>query len=155
MFVGIILTVLSTAYAQQVTVCDGVPHNTFVPNLSACNGWFRCTPNGPVGGYCPDPWLFNGPTQECDWEWNVQCFTCPITVPIVSLPVNGSCTQFVRCIGGRGTHEVCQSGLHFNPTSEQCDLPENVGCSAPVFTCPPNIPPGQLVSFRSDTNCSV
>lgn len=154
MFIGILVAVLSAASAQQLNICQGIPPNTFIRNVGACNGWFRCTANGPVGGYCPDPFLFNENIQECDWEWNVECFTCPSTVPIVSMRVNGTCTQFIRCINGHATQDVCQNGLHFNPTTQQCDLPENVGCEI-VFTCPPNIPPGQMVSFRSDTDCSV
>jgi len=155
LFIGVVLAVLSTAYAQEVTICQGVPHNSFVPNLGQCNAWFRCTPNGPVPGTCPDPWLFNAGTQECDWEWNVSCFQCPITVPFIDIAVNGSCTQFVRCINGRATHLVCQSGLHFNPTTQRCDPPELTACAVPEMTCPPNIPPGTMVTFRSATNCSV
>lgn len=106
-------------------------------------------------GTCPDPWLFNPQTLECDWAFNVQhlCFACPITVPVASLPVNGSCVQFIRCINGRATQHACQNGLHFNRETQQCDLPQNVGCTI-QFTCPPNIPPYQMVAFRSETNCS-
>jgi len=152
--IGILLAVLSTAYAQQLNICQGVPDNTFIPNVSQCNGWFRCTPNGPVPGTCPSPWLFNPETLECDWEANVRCFTCPLTEPIWSMPVPGSCVQFIRCINGHATQEVCQSGLHFNNATQQCDLPANARCEI-TFTCPSNIPPGQMVSFRSDTNCST
>jgi len=153
LFIGITLAVLSAAYAQEVNICHGVPHNTFIADVSACNAWFRCTPNGPVPGTCPDPFLFNSATQECDWEFNVQCFTCRATVPVESIPVNGSCVQFIRCINGRASQHACQNGLQFNPTTQQCDLAENVGCRI-EFTCPPNIPPGQMVTFRSETNCS-
>lgn len=50
MFIGVALAVLSTAYAQEVNICQGVPDNTFISDVSACNAWFRCTPNGPVPG---------------------------------------------------------------------------------------------------------
>lgn len=153
LFIGVALAVLSTAYASEVTICDGVPDNTFIPDVSNCANWFRCTPNGPVPGSCPDPWLFNPQTRECDWAANVQCFACSPTEPIRSVRVEGSCTQFIRCINGRASQHACQNGLHFNPTTEQCDLPANVGCTI-QFTCPPNIPPGQMVAFRSSTNCS-
>lgn len=153
LYIGIFLAVLSTAYAQQLNKCEGIPHNTFIPDVSRCEGWFRCTATGPVPGTCPSPWLFNPTTRECDWDFNVQCFTCPLTEPIVSIPVEGSCIQFIRCINGYATQETCQSGLHFNRATQQCDLPANSGCEI-TFTCPPNIPPGQMVSFRSDTNCS-
>lgn len=154
LFIGIALAVLSAASANNVTICEGVADNIFIPDVSRCNGWFRCTPNGPVPGTCPDPWLFHPVSRECDWAANVTCFQgCSIVTPIHSIPVEGSCVQFIRCISGRPTQEACQNGLHFNPDSEQCDLPENVGCEI-QFSCPPNIPPGQMVSFRSQTNCS-
>lgn len=152
-FIAIALAVISASYADDVTICHGIPDNTFIPDVSACNQWFRCTPNGPVPGTCPSPWLFNRRTMECDWDFNVECFTCSPTQPIQSIPVNGSCVQFIRCINGRASQHACQNGLHFNPTSQQCDLPENVGCEI-QFSCPPNIPPGQMVAFRSQTNCS-
>jgi len=154
LLIAVALTILSTAYAQEVHVCTGLPVNTFVRNVARCDGWFLCTANGPVEGTCPSPWLFNSPISECDWEYNVQCFQCRVTVDRESIPVNGSCTQYIRCINGRATQEACQSGLHFNPTTQLCDLPANVGCEI-TFTCPPNIPPGQMVTFRSETNCSV
>ncbi|KAJ6647233.1 Peritrophin-1 [Pseudolycoriella hygida] len=153
LLIGIALTLLSTVYANEIDICHGVPVNTFIRDVSACNAWFRCTANGPVPGTCPSPWLFNPTTQECDWEQNVQCFTCPITVPIVNIAVNGSCVGFIRCINGRASQHACQNGLLFNSATGQCDLPENVDCRI-EFTCPPNIPPGQMVAFRSDTNCS-
>lgn len=154
LFIGIILAVLSTAYANEVTICQGVPHNTFIRDVSNCRNWFRCTPNGPVPGTCPDPWFFNGNTQECDWEYNVQCFACRTTVPVESIPIEGQCEGFIRCVNGRATQHACQNGLLFNNATQQCDLPENVNCLPQEFTCPPNIPPGQLVTFRSQTNCS-
>jgi len=153
LFIGVVLAVLSAAYAEEISICDGVPFNTFIPDVSRCNGWIRCTDRGPVAGTCPEPWLFNPDTRECDWEFNVSCFRCSNTVPVESLPVSGSCVQFIRCINGRASQHACQNGLHFNPTSQQCDLPQNVGCRI-EFTCPINIPPGQLVAFRSQTNCS-
>jgi len=153
LFIGIALAVLGAAYAEEINICHGVPPNSFIPDVSQCNAWFRCTPNGPVPGTCPDPWLFNPTTRECDWAFAVECFACPITVPIVSMPVEGSCVQFIRCLNGRATQHACQSGLHFNPNTQQCDLPANVGCTI-QFSCPPNIPPGQMVAFRSETDCS-
>lgn len=106
-----------------------------------------------TSGECPSPWLFNPETGECDWEANVRCFTCSNTVPIYSTRVNGTCTGFIRCINGRASQHACQNGLHFNEASGQCDLPQNANCSV-EFRCPSNIPPGQMVAFRSQTNCS-
>lgn len=138
---------------EKFVKISGVPHNTFVRNVARCDGWFLCTPNGPSAGFCDSPWLFNEPIQSCDWDFNVRCFQCPITVPVHSERVNGSCTQFIRCINGVASQQACQNGLHFNPTTQQCDLPANVNCEI-TFTCPPNIPPGTMVTFRSETNCS-
>ncbi len=51
MFIGIVLAVLSTAYAQQnVTICEGVPVNTFIRDVSRCDGWVRCSAAGPAFG---------------------------------------------------------------------------------------------------------
>lgn len=153
LFVGIVLAVFSTAYANNITICEGVPVNSFIRDVSRCDGWVRCSSNGPVHGVCDSPWLFNAVTGACDWPENVQCFTCSNTIPIQSIPVNGSCIQFIRCINGRATQQACQNGLHFNAATEQCDLPENARCTI-QFSCPANIPPGTMVTFRSQTNCS-
>lgn len=152
-FIAIVLAVVGTAYANEVTICQGIPDNTFIQDVSNCANWFRCTPNGPVPGTCPEPWLFNPQTGGCDWAENVRCFACSPTQPIQSTRVEGSCVQFIRCINGRASQHACQNGLHFNAQSQQCDLPENANCTV-RFSCPPNIPPGQMVAFRSQTNCS-
>jgi len=154
LYIAVLLAVLSATYAQQLNICEGVPPNTFIPDVSRCNAWFRCTSNGPVPGTCPSPWLFHPITLECDWEQNVNCFECPLASPIISFPVAGSCVQFIRCVNGFATQEVCQSGLHFNNATGQCDLPANARCEL-TFQCPVNIPPGQFVAFRDTANCSV
>jgi len=154
LFIAVALAVLTTAYGQEVHVCTGRPTGVFVRDISRCDGWFRCEQNGPVAGNCPAPFLFNEPIQECDWDYNVQCFQCPQTQPIHHERVPGSCTQFIRCINNVASQHACQNGLQFNTVTSQCDLPANVGCTV-ASTCPPNIPPGQMVTFRSDTDCSV
>lgn len=139
MFIGIALAVLSTAYAQQLNACDGVPDNTFIPNVSQCNAWFRCP--GLVPGTCDSPWLFNPVTQSCAWESEVTCFACNTTVPFENIPVSGSCIQYVQCVNGFATQRTCQNGLHFNRATAECDTVANANCDV-TTSCPANIPPG-------------
>lgn len=153
LFIAVALAVLGTAYATEINICEGVPANTFIRDVSDCANWFRCTASGPVPGRCPDPFLFNERIGECDWAENVECFQCSPTEPIRSTPVAGSCTQFIRCINGQASQHACQNGLHFNAATQQCDLPANANCTI-NFSCPANIPPGQMLTFRSTTNCS-
>jgi hypothetical protein len=151
LFIGIALAVLSTAYAQTLNACEGVPDHTFIPNLSQCNGWFRCP--GMVAGFCDSPWMFNAATQACDWPEAVTCFVCP-SVPFENIPINGTCVQYVQCVNGFATQRTCQNGLHFNRNTGECDTPANANCTT-ATSCPPNIPPGETFNFRSETSCSI
>lgn len=38
------------------------------------------------------------------------------------------CDEFYICINGQRIIQQCRDGLHFNPTTNQCDFPENAGC---------------------------
>ncbi|XP_049807612.1 chondroitin proteoglycan-2-like [Schistocerca nitens] len=45
------------------------------------------------------------------------------------LPHSSNCSQFCKCDHGKPVTFDCPAGLHFNPTLEVCDWPENAGCS--------------------------
>ncbi|XP_049859408.1 chondroitin proteoglycan-2-like [Schistocerca gregaria] len=60
------------------------------------------------------------------------------------LPHSSNCSQFCKCDHGKPVTFDCPAGLHFNPTLEVCDWPENAGCasgsastSAPSSTAAP------------------
>ncbi|MBC9911130.1 carbohydrate-binding module family 14 protein [Chitinophaga varians] len=40
------------------------------------------------------------------------------------------CSKFIKCDNGTPIELTCPAGLHFNPTMQYCDFPENAGCEA-------------------------
>lgn len=55
------------------------------------------------------------------------------------------CAQFIECNNGEYRVVDCIDGLHFNPSVQFCDFPDNVNCvdstPAPPTTLPPPPPP--------------
>lgn len=46
----------------------------------------------------------------------------------------GSCISYLTCIDGALHVTNCTNGLHFNPSTKECDLPENVNCKGKSTT---------------------
>lgn len=70
----------------------------------------------------------------CDREENVSC-RAEVNPPNEQCPEEGivdvnstqGCAYFVPCNNGvAGEPIACGGGLHFNPESRMCDLPENL-----------------------------
>lgn len=53
---------------------------------------------------------------------------CPPDVEFDMRPHPTDCQLFVMCISGEAHPGDCGEGLHFNPTTSQCDRQENVPC---------------------------
>ncbi|KAJ8925530.1 hypothetical protein NQ315_009369 [Exocentrus adspersus] len=70
--------------------------------------------NGGTNGLCPAT-----VAKECPAVDGEQ----PVYVPLPD------CTQFCQCSNGQPWLHNCPDGLHFNPTLNVCDWPENAGCT--------------------------
>ncbi|GBP61700.1 Probable chitinase 10 [Eumeta japonica] len=60
-------------------------------------------------------WLENG----CPADWSIHHL----------LPHETDCTKFYYCVRGELVERECAPGLHFNPTIQVCDWPDNAGCA--------------------------
>jgi len=50
----------------------------------------------------------------------------------IFFPNPADCDSYYVCNWGEGILMPCPAGLHFNPTTNVCDWPENAGCTAEV-----------------------
>lgn len=48
---------------------------------------------------------------------------------VIFMANNESCTDYYLCYHGHAMQMQCTNQLHFNPTTGQCDYPENVHCA--------------------------
>lgn len=55
---------------------------------------------------------------------------CPSDDSLVFLPDSVDCAIYYVCNWGTPVQMQCGIGLHFNPTLNVCDWPQNAGCSA-------------------------
>lgn len=141
--------------AQNSSICDEEELWAFLPNVRDCNAYFRCGPNGPEIGNCPQEFNFNPLTRSCDWPENVECFKCPPNETISTHTMNRSCRSFIRCIDGTPSQLICEKGLQFNNETGQCDLESVVQCTL-RFRCPASLPEdGTVIAIRDPYNCSV
>lgn len=157
-----VLCLVATVSADtRVEVCDGRPVGTFQRDLRRCDAYFVCGSGGEVSsGLCPQPFLFNEAAQACDWKENVDCFQCPDDREISQLGINGSCTDFIRCIERNPTHLRCPSGLQFDPLIQRCNLESLVNCiennpPPPPLRCPPNDDASNPTFIRDSDNCEM
>ncbi|XP_049957899.1 chondroitin proteoglycan-2-like [Schistocerca serialis cubense] len=130
-----------------------------LPHASNCSQFCKCDHGKPVTFDCPAGLHFNPTLEVCDWPENAGCAapsttakpapsgdcpavgTCPQNEDENSiakhLPHASNCSQFCKCDHGKPVTFDCPAGLHFNPTLEVCDWPENAGCAAPSSTAKP------------------
>lgn len=161
---GLFVVVVALCAAQLIDavtlppfVCRGRPDGFFVRDVTQCNAFFHCDAQGvPTHGHCDDPFLFDETSQRCDWECNVDCFTCP-NDSFAELEVSGSCSQFIRCVQGHPEHLECAPGLFFDPLISTCNHQQLVDCNddVPNFVCPPVDDPNNRVFFRDPVNCAL
>ncbi|XP_067009509.2 myosin-3 [Anabrus simplex] len=92
-----------------------------------CNMYLDCV-NGE-GRYvrCSDGLHFNAITKQCDGPTKAACdIACPHYNTLVALP--GRCNMYAICDEGNVTYHLCPPGLHFNPVTLKCDVPETEQC---------------------------
>ncbi|XP_047112117.1 chitin-binding domain protein cbd-1-like [Schistocerca piceifrons] len=137
---------------------DPVDHTDHLPDSKNCSLFYKCDHAAPVLFECPDGLHFNPTLEVCDWPDSAGCTggsastpassstakppppgdcpavgTCPIYEDETSiakhLPHASNCSQFCKCDHGKPVTFDCPAGLHFNPTLEVCDWPEDAGCT--------------------------
>ncbi|XP_062550442.1 uncharacterized protein LOC134215236 [Armigeres subalbatus] len=57
---------------------------------------------------------------------------CPRTDDInnpIHLPIQGDCSKFMKCFGGRAFEQECPGGLEFGVAVNRCDYPDLAKCS--------------------------
>lgn len=125
----------------------------FLPHPTECTKYFSCYGGKGYEQTCPDQKYFDPINLLCDIPENVDCVVnnCPPN-EIVYLPVNGSCTDFIRCIGGVAYESSCQPGLFFDPALQECNLESEVDCVVNPCTQPPPDPP-ILEIYPNPGNC--
>lgn len=148
---------LGYGYAQSnnnSTACAG-HGGSFIADLNACDSYFWCANDtaSPIAGTCPSPYKFNDKQKKCDWEENVQCFSCPSSAAFINLPVDGSCTEFIRCFNGQPQKMTCPEGLYFDQSIGECNVADQVDCTQPVVVCPPTS--SEPIFVRDPQECAM
>ncbi|XP_046994268.1 mucin-19-like [Schistocerca americana] len=134
-------------YEDENSIAKHLPHAT------NCSQFCKCDHGKPVTFDCPAGLHFNPTLEVCDWPDQAGCSapsstanptpapsgdcpavgTCPQYEDENSiakhLPHATNCSQFCKCDHGKPVTFDCPAGLHFNPTLEVCDWPDQAGCS--------------------------
>ena len=134
-------------------LCEGVPINNYVRNVTACNAWIQCKENGViVPGFCEDSLFFDQEKQSCVTIENANCYSCPVQKEHGYYPVENSCNRYIRCLQGVATEHICSNGKQFNPLTSRCEFGVNCEIS---FKCPQDLGPEGFYAFHDPSNCSM
>nr|XP_022907790.1 mucin-2-like [Onthophagus taurus] len=146
--------------------------NAYVDKLrdsGDCTKFYYCVWGSKVLTTCPDGLHFNTELNDCDLPSNARCsiepttppptttpapdcgecssVTCPVTPGLFPefFPHPTNCCRYCKCDNYGAVHDMpCPSGLHFNPTLNVCDWPDDAGCvpgSTPAPTSGPTTVP--------------
>lgn len=103
-------------------VCDDsglTTVNGFLSHKTECSKYISCYGGQPYELSCPTGFNFNADLKKCDPKYICVVNNCPST-GIVKIPVDGSCTQYVLCIGGVQYPKECQTDLAFDSATGNC-----------------------------------
>ncbi|XP_017059374.1 peritrophin-44 [Drosophila ficusphila] len=103
-------------------ICELVVNGTKMNDPRACNAWVQCVDGSPVGGTCGTGLFYDRESQECLTSSSVKCLSSD---PCAALPTGFaadpySCNGYYYCKDGKGTHGVCNTGMNFNPGTQDC-----------------------------------
>uniref|UniRef100_A0A6P7FM87 Uncharacterized protein LOC114329323 n=1 Tax=Diabrotica virgifera virgifera TaxID=50390 RepID=A0A6P7FM87_DIAVI len=154
-----------TTMLYEVTECPKVdgPDSVYYPHED-CAKFYQCSNGVPYVHNCSSGLHFNSKLNVCDYPLEAGCEEITIDYPssppsddngdknycllksFLCPPIDGStsvyfpqqnCTKFCQCSNGVPYEHTCRDGLHFNPTLNVCDWPENAGCrGSETHTCP-------------------
>lgn len=120
-------------------------------NPDDCETFYNCVNNKLVKNYCGPGKHFDETASKCGKASDVRCITASRYLKFIgklgevqlddpcggldyaSYP--GKCDQYLLCLHGTLQAGNCADPLYWNPTTFNCDWPQNVKCnaSAPVF----------------------
>lgn len=134
--------------AAKFDICATESDGRFFRDFTDCKRYVACVNGVSMFGACPDQYLFNANTSSCDYTHNVQCNSCPRT-GMKTLPVEGSCRRYVRCISGVAEYMECPSDLFYDQSTGSCNLQSRVDCTERIC-----LGSGQY-TVASQEDCSV
>ncbi|XP_030372028.1 peritrophin-48 [Scaptodrosophila lebanonensis] len=118
---GLGLTVVSGTFDPQV-ICTLLANGTKINDPRACNAWIVCVDGEPIGGTCGTDLFYDRESEECVPSSNITCISsnpcAAVQNGFVADPY--SCSDYYYCLNGNGTHGQCNSGMNYNPGTEDC-----------------------------------
>lgn len=138
--------------ADEPDLCNG-RDGIFIKNQKGCEFFFYCHNGQPLEAYCPGTFWFNEDSGICEDQKNVYCtlndpVQPPIIVPeILDEPVNCptvdtntitflaskvDCNRYYICYHGTPIRQQCIKEMHWNPTINKCDYPDNAKCQVKI-----------------------
>ncbi|EDW40154.1 GL25110 [Drosophila persimilis] len=103
-------------------------------NPADCAGYLECIHGSLVARKCPDLNYFNVTENKCVLDTEGVCISkvcdpecCDKSNNWIG-PVDKNCSAFIQCVYGIKFEQRCPNNLQFNPSTLDCDFPENVKC---------------------------
>ncbi|KNC34624.1 hypothetical protein FF38_09666 [Lucilia cuprina] len=131
----------STAYTNDINICQGAVDNLFLPVLNNCSAYYVCMDGTPLVRVCREGFLFDAKTQSCTLPGEAQCIkNC--TSSLSSFCYDRTCTKYVLCYANTPVVRECCDGLQYNAETDRCDFPQYVDCvddMCTIFNDPKNI----------------
>lgn len=105
-----------------------------------CQKFIVCVNGDRRLNRCAENLLFDPKNLRCDLEANVDCvlpeaevdYECDPTRDLYFAPHPTSCDYYLVCFAGHRQLRRCAEGLRFDWITNQCNVPENAFCLAPV-----------------------
>lgn len=134
-------------------ICQGQRNGRRFGNPLNCRAFIECQSNVRVDRVCDTGLLFDAQLENCLPAHIVRCGSRglpPSNEPqspddfFPPCPRNGfsfrshphDCQRYFICVEGTLIQHSCAAGIHFNPTSLQCDFPQNAHCRSQRVVVP-------------------
>ncbi|XP_062562900.1 uncharacterized protein LOC134226260 [Armigeres subalbatus] len=128
----LILVIFGISAGMAVAnVCTDAGYSTvngFISHETNCSNYYSCYAGTPYEFACPAGFYFNPDIQKCDPKYVCVVNNCPAT-GVTRLAVNGSCTQYILCIGGVQYAKECQTDLAYDASSTECVPAAELQCT--------------------------
>ncbi|XP_016973890.2 peritrophin-48 [Drosophila rhopaloa] len=124
LFFGLIMVpLISGASTFNATlICELVVNGTKMNDPRACDAWIQCIDGQPVGGTCGTDLFYDRESEKCLSSDSVKCLSSdPCAALATGFAADPySCNGYYYCRDGKGTHGVCNSGMNYNPGTQDC-----------------------------------